>query len=411
MTSDLANDEHGLLHPEFRRSPYAAYARLRRDAPVFYSDHWKGWLVTRHADVSAAFRHPGLSANRMAMYARLLPEPVLAQVEPLLRNLSHWILMMDPPAQTRIRALLAGAFTPRFVERLRSRIEVVLDGLVAEVAPTSGFDLVQAIAQPLPVKVIGEMLGLPSEDYARLKGWSDRLAAFLGMSALDPKLVAAAVQSIVEMEAYFRAVIDERRAEPGDDLVSLLVGAHDDDGRLSAQELVSSCCALLFGGHETTTNLIANGMLLLLQHPEQAAILRAHPERIDGAVEEMLRLETPVQRMGRVTVEPVELGGVSIPPGQRVFLIMGSANRDPEQFTEPDRFDIERDDIRHLSFGLGTHYCLGAALGRLEAKVVISGLLRALPELRLDPSHDPADAWLDNLTVRGLARLPVLTGR
>ena len=411
MTSDLANDEHGLLHPEFRRDPYAAYARLRRDAPIFYSDHWKGWLVTRHADVSAAFRHPGLSANRMATYARVLPEPVLAQVEPLLRNVSHWILMMDPPAQTRIRALLAGAFTPRFVERLRPRIEAILDGLLAEVAPTSGFDLVEAVAQPLPVKVIGEMLGLPPEDYARLKAWSDRLAAFLGMSALDPKLVAAAVQSIVEMEAYFLAVIDERRAAPGDDLVSLLVGAHDDDGTLSAQELVSSCCALLFGGHETTTNLIANGMLLLLQHPAQAAILRARPERIDGAVEEMLRFETPVQRMGRVSLEPVTLGGVTIPPGQRVFLIMGSANRDPEQFTDPDRFDIERDDTRHLSLGLGAHYCLGAALGRLEAKVVISGLLRVLPELGLDPSHDLADAWLDNLTVRGLSRLPVLTGR
>lgn len=411
MTSDASNDEHGLRSPDYRRDPYAAFARLRGEAPVFYSDAWKGWLVTRHADVSAGFRHPALSANRMAMYARVLPEPVLAQVEPLLRNVSHWILMMDPPAQTRIRSLLASAFTPRFIERLRPSIQAMVDGLLAEVAEAEGFDLVHAVAHPLPVKVIGEMLGLPAEDYARLKVWSDHLAAFLGMSAIDPKVVAAAVRSVVEMEAYFLAVIDERRASPGEDLVSLLVGAHDDESQLSAQELVSSCCALLFGGHETTTNLIANAMLLLLQHPDQAAILRARPERIDAAIEEVLRFETPVQRMGRVTTAPVEIAGTTIPAGQRVFLMMGSANRDPEHVADPDRFDVDRSDPRHLSFGLGAHYCLGAALGRLEAKLVLPAILERFPALRLDPGHDPADAWLDNLTVRGLARLPVLTGR
>lgn len=410
MTSDLANDEHGLLRPEHRRDPYAAYARLRRDAPVFYSDHWKGWLVTRHADASAAFRHPGLSANRMAAYGRALPPPVLAQVEPLLRNVSHWILMMDPPAHTRIRTLLATAFTPRFVERLRPRISAMVDELLAPVADAPSFDLVHTIAHPLPVMVIGEMLGLPPADYARLKLWSDRLAAFLGMSALDPKVVGAAVQAVVEMEAYFLGVIDERRTKPGEDLVSLVVGAHEDES-LSAQELISSCCALLFGGHETTTNLIANGMLLLLQHPEQAAILRGRPERIDGAVEEILRFETPVQRMGRVSVAPVELAGTTIPAGQRVFMILGSANRDPDQVVDPDRFDIERSDARHLSFGLGAHFCLGAALGRLEAKLVIPALLERFPALALPPDHDPGDDWLDNLTVRGLSRLPVLTGR
>lgn len=410
MTSDLANDEHGLLRPEHRRDPYAAYARLRRDAPVFYSEHWKGWLVTRHADVSAAFRNPVLSANRMAAYGRALPEPVLAQVEPLLRNVSHWILMMDPPAHTRIRTLLATAFTPRFVERLRPRISAMIDDLLAPVADAASFDLVHTIAHPLPVMVIGEMLGLPPADYARLKVWSDRLAAFLGMSALDPTVVGAAVQAVVEMEAYFLGVIDERRTEPGEDLVSLVVGAHQEES-LSAQELVSSCCALLFGGHETTTNLIANGMLLLLQHPEQAALLRARPERIDGAVEEILRFETPVQRMGRVSVAPIELAGTTIPAGQRVFMILGSANRDPDQVADPDRFDVERSDARHLSFGLGTHFCLGAALGRLEAKLVIPAILERFPALALPPGHDPGDDWLDNLTVRGLSRLPVLTGR
>ena len=410
MTSDLANDEHGLLSPGHRRDPYAAYARLRRDAPVFYSEHWKGWLVTRHADVSAAFRHPGLSANRMAAYGRALPPPVLAQVEPLLRNVSHWILMMDPPAQTRIRGLLAGAFTPRFIEQLRPRIRAMVDGLLDEVSSLPRFDLVLAVAQPLPVMVIGEMLGLPSEDYPVLKTWSDRLAAFLGMSALDPKIVAAAVQSVVELEGYFRGVIEARRASPGEDLVSLLVGAHDDEGRLGEQELLSSCCALLFGGHETTTNLIANGMLLLLQYPRQAAILRTHPERIAGAVDEVLRFESPVQRMGRVTTTPVELGGTTTPAGQRVFMVMGSANRDPESIPDPERFDVERRDARHLSFGLGAHYCLGAALGRLETELAIPALLERFPALALPPDHDPGDDWLDNLTVRGLSRLPVLTG-
>lgn len=410
MTIETVDDEHGLKSPGHFRDPYAAFARLRQGAPIFYSDHWKGWLITRSADVTAAFRHPGLSANRMGGYTRVLPDAIKAQVEPLFRNLSHWLLMMDPPDQTRIRNLLGAAFSPRFIERLRPRIAAIVDRLLDQVAGQPEFDVVEAIAYPLPVMVIGEMLGLPAEDYTRLKSWSDRLAAFLGMAGIDPPVVAAAVRGVVEMEAYFLKVIEERREHPGEDLVSLMVHAHDEGSRLSAQELVSSCCALLFGGHETTTNLIANATLLLLQHPEQAAILRANPEKIDGAIEETLRFEAPVLRMGRVSVAPVEFAGGTIPPGQRVFMIMGAANRDPEAFGDPDRFDIERPDLRHLSLGHGIHYCLGAALGRLEGKLTIPALFARFPDLALAPGYDPAEAWIENLTIRGLRRLPVTTG-
>jgi len=388
--------------------PYPCYARIRDEAPTHFNPAVQGWIVSRYVDVAAGFRHPGLSANRMGAYARVLPPPLLAKVEPLIRNLSAWILMMDPPAQTRIRSLIAAAFSPRFVEGLRGRIERIVDELVDAVAGQASFDVIASIAYPLPVRVIGDMLGLPAEDHERLKGWSDALATFLGIAKMDPAIVAKAVRSVVEMEAYFNQAIAARRESPGDDLISLLVAAHDDEGRLSDQELVSSCCMILFGGHETTTNLIGNGIHTLLEHPEQAALLRSEPAHIDTAIEEMLRYEAPVQRMGRLSTTDVEVSGTTIPAGQRVYLMMASANRDGAEFQNPDTFDITRRGSRHLSLGVGVHYCLGAALGRIEGKLAIAALLRRFPALALDSARPPQ--WIDNITIRGFEHLHVLTG-
>ncbi|MCA9662776.1 MAG: cytochrome P450 [Myxococcales bacterium] len=410
MSTDARSEEdYGLAEAFQAHDPYPAYARIRDEAPTHYNPLVQGWVITRYADVAAAFRHPALSANRMAAYAKVLPPPLLAKVEPLIRNLSSWILMMDPPGQSRIRSLLGAAFTPRFVAAMRERIAAIVDDLVDSVADREGFDLIEAIAYPLPVRVIGDMLGLPPEDHDRLKAWSDALATFLGVARIDPAVVARAVQSIVEMEAYFNQVIAARRADPGDDLVSLMVAAHDDEGRLSDQELVSSCCMILFGGHETTTNLIGNGMYLLLRHPEQAERLREDPSLIDTAIEEILRYEAPVQRMGRISVGPVELGDATIPPMQRVYMVMAAANRDPAEFADADSFDVGRKGSRHLSLGVGVHYCLGAALGRLEGKLAIPALLERFPDLTLDPDDPPE--WMDNITIRGFEKLPVRTGK
>ncbi|MCA9635104.1 MAG: cytochrome P450 [Myxococcales bacterium] len=407
-TDDQSQEDYGLAAAAAAYDPYPAYARIREEAPVHYNPLWQGWIVSRYADVAAAFRHPGLSANRMGAYSRVLPPPMLEKVAPLIRNLGSWVLMMDPPGQSRVRSLLAGAFTPRFIEGLRPRISAAVDRLLDAVAGQASFDVIESLAYPLPVQVIGDMLGLPPEDGERLKGWSDALATFLGVARIEPQVVAAAVRAVVEMEMYFTRVIEARRQQPGDDLVSLMVQAHDQEGRLSDQELLSSCVAILFGGHETTTNLIGNAVHLLLKNPEQLARLRADPSLIDTAVEEVMRYEAPVQRMGRVSVADVELSGATIPAGNRVYLVMAAANRDPGQFADADAFDVGRKENRHLALGIGVHYCLGAALGRLEAKIALTELLRRFPGLALDPAEAPV--WIDNITIRGLKKLPVLTG-
>jgi len=405
---DRSSADYGLSEAIDSRNPYPAYARIREEAPTHFNPAVQGWIVSRYADVDAGFRHAGLSAERMGGYARVLPAPILAKVEPLLRNLTSWVLMMDPPGHTRVRSLIAGAFTPRFIESLRSRVQAIVDSRLDAVADAKSFDVIKTLAYPLPLQVIGDMLGLPAQDHDRLKAWSDALAAFLGIAKMDPVIVGKAVAAIVEMEAYFNQVIAERRLHPGDDLVSLMVAAHDQEERLNDQELISNCCAILFGGHETTTNLIGNGTYLLLKFPEQAAKLRQDPSLIDLAIEEIMRYEAPVQRMGRLSVRDVELSGVTIPAGQRVYLMMGAANRDSEVFPDADTFDVARRGSRHLGFGVGIHYCLGAALGRLEGKLALMGLLRRFPNLTLDATRTPE--WLDNLTIRGFEHLHVLCG-
>jgi hypothetical protein len=405
---DVAADPYGLERAAQTRDPYPAYARLRAEAPVHESAFWGGYLVTRHADVAAGFRDPALSASRISAYGRGLSPEVRERIAPLLRNFSFWTLFMDPPAHTRIRGLIARAFTPRIVESLSPRIEAVVESLLDAVGTRPGFDAIEELSAPLPVTVIGELLGLPRADDARLKHWSDALGAFLGAPRLSQERLASAVQGVQEMEAYFRQAIDERRRRPGDDLLSMLCAAHDEEGRLDEQELVSTACMLLFGGHETTTNLIGNGLHLLLHHPAQADILRARPSALEGAVEEILRYEAPTQRQGRLAREDVEIAGVRIPAGSRVWLVMGAANRDAAEFSNADQFDVLRPGGRHFSFGFGAHFCIGAALGRLEAKIALGAVLRRFPRLALSAEAREAPQWLDNLTIRGLSRLPLL---
>lgn len=407
QASDL-NDPYGLSRPEMRNDPYSVYARLRREAPAYYSEGWKGWLLTRYVDVLAGFKDARLSANRSEGFGQALPPAVREQLLPLTRNFASWALMVDAPTHTRLRSLINRAFTPRMAELLRPNIQSLVDELLETARAAGNVDFVRDLATPLPVIVIGEMMGLPREDRHRLKEWSDAIATFMGARQRTPEVVKKVVHAIQEMEDYFRGLIAKRRQNPGEDLLSALLAAEEQGNILNEQELLSTCTMVLFGGHETTTNLIAGGLYTLLRHPEQWKALRESPELVSPAVEELLRFEAPVQRQGRVVAEDFELHGQTLRKGERVFLVMGSANRDAEQFPEPERLDVRRKENRHLTFGMGAHYCVGAALGRMEAQVTFTTLLRRFPDIALATPKELD--WVDNLTIRGLESLPVELG-
>lgn len=402
------NDPFGLSRPEMRDDPYPVYARLRQEAPAYYSEAWKCWLVTRYADVLAGFKDARLSANRAEGFGRMLSPAAREQLLPLTRNFASWSLMVDAPTHTRLRSLINRAFTPRMAELLRPNIQSLVDGLLDAARDSGSVDFVRDLATPLPVIVIGEMMGLPREDRHRLKEWSDALVAFMGARVQTPERVQRVVSAIQAMEDYFRGLIAQRRQQPGEDLLSALLAAEEQGSILNEQELLSTCTMVLFGGHETTTNLLAGGLYTLLRHPEQWRALRESPALVTSAVEELLRFEAPVQRQGRVVTEDFTLHGQALRKGERVFLMMGSANRDPEQFPEPERLDVRRKENRHLTFGMGAHYCVGAALGRMEAQVTFTTLLRRFPDVALASQKELA--WVDNLTIRGLESLPVELG-
>jgi cytochrome P450 len=391
-------DPIGLLDPETQNHPYRAYARLRREAPVYYSEGWNGWLLTRYPDVLSGFRDDRLSANRSAAFAGTMPTPVREKLAPLLQNLGAWAFLLDPPDHTRLRGLINKAFAPRLIEGIRPRIQAIVDRLLDQAEREGRMDLIADFAGALPVIVIADILGVPAEDHFLLKPWSDELAAFMGAGRPSMANAEIALRSVIEMERYFRAILEERRRAPRDDLLSSLLGAEDQGQFLSEQELVSTCTMVLFGGHETTTNLIGTGVLSLLNNPGELEALRDAPALAANAIEELLRYDSPIQRQGRIAKEDMEIGGLQIPKGHRVFLVLGAANRDETQFPDPDRLDIRRADVRHLSFGMGAHYCVGAALARIEAQVTITSLLRRFPKLSLARAEID---WLDNWTIRG----------
>lgn len=402
-----AADPYRLLERDTIAEPYPVYARLRSEDPVHWSVPWSGWLLTRYDDVVAGFRDPRLSSERAQAKAQQIPSPVPEDVEPLLRNLASWVLYVDAPVHTRLRSLINKAFTPRLVEGLRPRIEAIVAELLDAAEARGRIDIVRDLGGPLPVLVIGEMLGLPAEDWQRLKGWSDTLASFLGAGRRTMEIARVAAEGVREMEDYLRAALAERRARPGHDLLSRLLAAEEEGAILGEQELLSTCCTVLFGGHETTTNLIGNAVLALLRSPAELDALRAGRAPIEGAVEELMRYDGPIQRMGRTAREDMEIRGREIKKGDLVFLSLGSANRDPAHFPDPDRLDLRRADVRHLGFGMGAHYCIGAALGRLEAQISLEAFARRFPRAELAPG--PL-SWLPTFSIRGLHALPVLLG-
>jgi pimeloyl-[acyl-carrier protein] synthase len=394
MIAEVPHD-HPLL-VQFREDPYPLYRYLHAAAPVQWNDILGAWTLARYADVVASLTDARFSADRTEA-----GDPDALEGYQLAKSM----LVSDPPDHTRMRALVSKAFTPRMIEQLRPRIVSIVAELlnrIAERGPGSGFDVIADLAYPLPVVVIAELLGVPPEDRQIFEAWSALLAA-----SLDPLVSAELMERVTRardaLHEYLRGIIALRRREPRADLISALVAVEERGDVLSEPELVVMCTLLLIAGHETTVNLIGNGMLALLHHPEQLATLRESPELIGTAIEELLRFDSPVQLTGRIVTEPMQIGGKAIAAGDWVLPLLGAANRDPAQFPEPDRLDLARNPNAHVAFGRGIHFCLGAPLARVEAQIAIGALVRRFPHL--EQSGPPTRR--DQITLRGLKSLPL----
>ena len=386
--------ELGEYGADFTANPYPYYAKLRESGPVHevrMPDGFQFWLVVGHEEGRAAFADPRLAKSPSVIGIRPPEEDVIGV---------H-LLGADAPDHTRLRRLVAGVFTGRRVENLRPRIERLTQDLADAMEPAGRADLVDAYAFPVPITVICELLGVPAEDRDTFRHWSNELVA--------PADEGGFLGAMEGFAGYLDALIEDKRAAgPTDDLLSGLLAARAEDGdRLSGPELRAMAYLLLIAGHETTVNLIANTVRNLLTHPEQLAALRADPDLLDGAIEESLRYDGPVETSTfRFTREPVVIGGTEIPAGASVLVAIGALDRDPARFPEPDHFDIRRDTRGHLAFGHGIHYCLGAPLARLEGRIALRTLLDRFPRLALDPEGDPWE-WVPGLLIRGVRHLPV----
>lgn len=394
-----------LLQRQYRTDPYPLYHRLRERDPIHRSRVADSWVFSRYADVSTILRDSGHSADdrnrrRFARERARLERRGL--VDPDQRPS---FLRLDPPDHTRLRGLVAKAFTPRRVGELRPRIEAIVDDLLVELEEKAAVDLIHDFAVPLPVTVIAEMLGIPPEDRARFRKWSDDLAGSL--DANRPEVLLRARESRRELLAYLEPIVEARRREPRDDLISALVQAEEAGDRLTREEVFSTIILLLVAGNETTTNLIGNGMLALLRHPDQLERLRREPALTENAVEELLRFDSPVQATSRIALRDFEYEGRRVRRGQGLVLLLGAANRDPAAFPEPDRLDIARPEIRHFAFGQGVHYCLGAPLARLEGQVAFRKLLDAFDRIEL--AGEPE--WGESFILHGLRHLPLRVAR
>jgi hypothetical protein len=394
-----------LMRPDIRANPYPFYARLRTQAPVHWDEALGFWVLTRYADVAAAFNDPRFSRAQGLMGGfKRLPEAEQKIAAPVYHTYARSMPYTDPPYHTRLRGLVNKAFTPRVVERLRPYIQKVADELLDAVAAKGRMEAIRDLAYPLPLIVIAEMLGLPVEDRQRFKKWSDDTFAILGVVRHSPELMHGAARSMAEMADYLTRLSQARRLQPKEDLLTALVAVVDEGERLTQDELIANVAILLAAGHETTANLIGNGALALLQHPEQLRRLREAPALAAAAVDEIMRFDNPVQIVYRSAAEDVVLGNQRIGQGQIVNMILGAANRDPERFSDPDRFDITRDEGKHVGFGLGIHFCIGAPLARLEGQIAFTTLLRRFPNLRL---ADQALEWQEHPTFRGVKSLPL----
>jgi cytochrome P450 len=403
-----APDKKVVFSDEILQDPYPTYARMHEEGPLHYievANKWAVWSIFSHVECASIAKDPRLSAKRAKQM--LLPLPLSRQSEfsELTRMLSLWLIFMDPPEHTRLRKLLNKGFSPAAVEGLRPQAEAIVDRMLKPLQHGSEVELMSHFANPMPVCIISELLGVPQAMYAAFVDASRAIAAFRGNPNRTVEEARAAQDALIELTEFFRKTVAERRRNKGNDLISLLIDIEEEGEVLTEEELYAQCIALLFAGHETTRNLIGNGMYTLLKNPQQTAELRQNPELIRSAVEELLRFESPVQFTARVLKEDIEICGQFIRKGWTVQCMLGAANRDPKQFKEPDQLDLKRLNNQHLAFGAGLHFCIGAQLARLEGQIAILNLVQRFPKMKL---AGPPPEWASTFGLRGLKSLSVI---
>ncbi|MGA2647908.1 MAG: cytochrome P450, partial [Candidatus Sulfotelmatobacter sp.] len=408
MSKVIAPVKKVLFSDEILQDPYPTYARMHEEGPLHYvnvGSKWAVWSVFSHAECSSIAKDPRLSAKRAKQM--LLPLPLSRQSEfsELARMLSLWLIFMDPPEHTRLRKLLNKGFSAAAVEGLRPQAEAIVDQMLKPLQHGSEVELMSEFANPMPVRIISELLGVPQALHGTFVNASRAIAAFRGNPNRTVEEARAAQDALLELTEFFRKTVAERRRNKGSDLISLLIDIEEEGEVLTEEELYAQCISLLFAGHETTRNLIGNGMYTLLKNPQQTAELREKPEMIRSAVEELLRFESPVQFTARVLKEDIEVCGQRIPKGWTILCMLGAANRDPKQFKEPNQLNLGRLNNQHLAFGAGLHFCIGAQLARLEGQLAILNLVQRFPEMKL---AGPRPEWASTFGLRGLNSLPVI---
>ena len=390
--------------PAVLADPFPLYARLRDEDPAHWSPRLKAWVLTRYEDVKRVCLDSTMSSDRLRPFFATLPPPEASKIAELARYLTLWMVFRDPPEHTRLRRLAARVFNVRSINALRPNIESLTAWLLERLAERKEFDFIGDFAMPLPALVIMDMLGAPREELARLKRLSDEMALFIGSARDAPEKYERAGAATREMADLFRELITARRAAPQRDLLSELVALDDGGDRLSDDELVATCILLLFAGHETTTHHLANGLRALLRFPAELDKLRANPALAPAAVEELLRYDGPIGAQVRIVQEAQTLHGKALKPGERVFLLMNAANRDPRAYANPERLDLSRNGVPHLTFGFGAHICLGFPLARLEGQVALPAVLARWRRLEL---ASEAIEWMDSMVLRGMKAMPL----
>ena len=392
-----------MFDSDFIANPYKFYSRLRA-TPLYWADKFRAgaWLVPRYADVNTALHDSRLSSQRSHTLTAPFPPEVQSELRPFNTIFSKLMLFLDPPQHTRIRKLLSKEFTPQMVQRLRPRIQQIVNTLIDQMIGKKEIEFMNDFANPIPVRVIAEMLGVPVEDQRKFQIWSDDIANFFGNATATADIARRAQKSLVELTEYFRALLPERRQNKGDDLVSLLLRVEEEGDALTEQDFMAQCALLLIAGHETTRNLIGNGLMALLQNPDQYEKLKQNPSLAVSAVKEFARYDSPVQFAGRSALEDFSWHDQQIKKGQTVIMLLGSANHDPDKFSNPDSLDITRNEGMSMSFGQGIHFCIGQALGYTETEIAFTTLNEQIPNLRM---VDDKPDWRPNPAFRGLNSL------
>jgi len=399
MTIDFKADE-----PAFLADPFPLYRRMQDEDPCHWSPRLKSWVLTRYDDVKRVCLDREVSSDRLRPFFASLPGPEASRIAEIIRYLSHWMVFRDPPEHTRLRRLTSRVFHLKSMNGMRERATELAGWLLGRIGERTEFDFVAEFAGPLPALVIMDMLGVPKEELARVKRMSDDMALFIGSSRTSPEKYDIAEAATKEMAGFFRELIAARRAHPQQDLLTELVAAEDDGDRLTEDELVATCILLLFAGHETTTNHIANGLLSLVRFPGEMQKLRENPALAAAAVEELLRYDGPSGAQVRIVKVEGELHGKPLKPGDRVFLMLNAANRDPRAYDDPDRLALDRDGPAHLTFGFGLHICLGFPLARMEGQIALPAVLARWKRIEL--ATDRLE-WLNSMVFRGMKAMPV----